>query len=485
MISSLELLRIAFALSVLSYYIGTLLLALPVPIRGVKRWGAKLIVDGLYATILMFAVTLLFEFTDKFMASLGASFDEITASIRNKYLETLFVFMLTKTIATLASKFSLKMVSSLLNVYASMLATVITILNLLIVLLVLGWLGRSILVPLGLVLMALPFRIGRSAGASLIAFTIASSVLLPLFPHWLDLVYTLTPLPGQVAGSLSSDKVYAVICVRPLYGYATVLDVMFKKVGSETKYELIGANGCAYAIRPGEGIEPGNYTMLISSMGIGVVYTRINVPGDLKRLPIAGLADYYLIAKAPHALFLGPNGYVVMDILGCVEGTIKVHVRSIGQYTIECRVNETGAPVHILLGYPKECKVNFTVDKTKYRTVRINVYELNWHDIPVNTSAIYLVPNADVIELYLHIDTATCPETVTPKMEEEYCSLEDLELYAPSYSDRLLTDIVFLVTWYFAQNLVAVVSYTALLVMVTHGIGKALGASYVRFPFPV
>ena len=45
-------LNAAFALSVLTYYLGVLIYAIPIPWYGIKRWAPLLIFDGLLAASL-------------------------------------------------------------------------------------------------------------------------------------------------------------------------------------------------------------------------------------------------------------------------------------------------------------------------------------------------------------------------------------------------------------------------------------------------
>ncbi|MEM1860046.1 MAG: hypothetical protein QW396_06445, partial [Metallosphaera sp.] len=48
-----EILAISQDLAGLTYFLGTLLMAVPIPVYGVKKWGPRLVIDGIYSSVLV------------------------------------------------------------------------------------------------------------------------------------------------------------------------------------------------------------------------------------------------------------------------------------------------------------------------------------------------------------------------------------------------------------------------------------------------
>ena len=65
-------LLIAFYLSVLSYYLGTLLYMIPLPFYSIKKWAPTLMVDGIFSATLVFTYTIIMCIIDYFSNMLGS-----------------------------------------------------------------------------------------------------------------------------------------------------------------------------------------------------------------------------------------------------------------------------------------------------------------------------------------------------------------------------------------------------------------------------
>ncbi|MEZ0393436.1 MAG: hypothetical protein ABWK00_00075 [Desulfurococcaceae archaeon] len=181
------LIELAFYLSVLTYYVGTLVKALPLPFAGLKKWGTILMADGLFSASLVFSYKALLLLTSYVGALLGVSWERFASWYFLRITTTLSLVGVLKLIGIGLGEVGLGFLSnSLLSPFInalidSMLAlTVIYMVSKAMVVL-----GPTIM-AIGLVLHAVPFRVTRSAGAMLVALPIIFTIGAPLMPTFVD-----------------------------------------------------------------------------------------------------------------------------------------------------------------------------------------------------------------------------------------------------------------------------------------------------------
>ncbi len=191
-----DLLEISFYLSILTFYLGTLVYALPIPITGLKRWGPRLISDAFYvASLTLMFYTILNA--AKYIANvLGANwlsfYGFLTGQIAGQLSLVFGLTTLTKFVNPKLAPIVSKIVSSLV----SKLLTSIYITSFLYVLGLVIQKSYAALAALGIVLMSVPFRIARGAGAFLLAFSLVFYVALPLYPQFFS--YIVIPPSNEV-----------------------------------------------------------------------------------------------------------------------------------------------------------------------------------------------------------------------------------------------------------------------------------------------
>ena len=170
----------------LTFYIGALIYALPIPLSGVKRWGPRLLADAVYTMSLTVFFSSIFSFVTNVMKLLGASWNLLFAYISSQVMfKTIAVvvlaqtsYMINKIIPGISALIKLIMSKILFSLYISLLVfSLASIIKNLCIL----------LASIGIALMSIPFRIGRYAGAFLLSFSIVFYVGLPLLPHFIAL----------------------------------------------------------------------------------------------------------------------------------------------------------------------------------------------------------------------------------------------------------------------------------------------------------
>lgn len=183
------LILLAFSLSILTYYIGVLIYAIPVPWWGLKRWAPTLIYDSLASIILLFSYTAITSFTSYLASLFNANWDTLVNWIiaRISVLSTVSIAL--SSLVIIASKILVPTVLSVL--ISPLLSTIFYIMLALQVILILTLVLKQYftkLLILGIVLYSVPFRLARSVGSGIIAFTIVFSIGLPLLPNFIDYV---------------------------------------------------------------------------------------------------------------------------------------------------------------------------------------------------------------------------------------------------------------------------------------------------------
>ncbi len=183
MADTYDVLVVAYYLAFLTFYTGVLIYALPIPWRGLKSWAPRLIGDSLFAVVLISSYLVLVKSTDYLLGILGGSWDAFWS-----WVSSALAFV------TTAKTLVISLLAAAKSVNASWILSSITwpidrVINLVIIVVAtlsgLGWLVttyRDLFIALGIVLMSIPLRIGRGAGAWLIAFSIVFYVGLPLLP---------------------------------------------------------------------------------------------------------------------------------------------------------------------------------------------------------------------------------------------------------------------------------------------------------------
>ena len=166
------ILTIAFYLSVLTYYIGVLILALPIPWYGIKKWGPILIVDGIKSAILVFSFNIIILSVAYISEVIGINWYNFNAWIVGKISELVLLYTFLFSLQTVASK----VISGITGIFTSPLLSLITYsIILLETFLIVGAVVYSYcskFIAIGILLHNIPFRISRAAGSTLIAFAI-------------------------------------------------------------------------------------------------------------------------------------------------------------------------------------------------------------------------------------------------------------------------------------------------------------------------
>jgi len=182
-----NLIIIAYYLSVLGYYLGVLIYMLPIPFYGLKKWAPQLMIDSVFSAILIFSYTLIMNVIKYFSSIIGADWNAFYLwSIKEIGMIAGTMTSLRLMGSALASM-NLKFVSSsLISPLISSLTYLLIFFITLVTLLTALRMYAPVLIAIGLLLHAVPFRLSRSAGAMIIATVIIFTIAAPLMPAFIS-----------------------------------------------------------------------------------------------------------------------------------------------------------------------------------------------------------------------------------------------------------------------------------------------------------
>ncbi|MCG3107748.1 DNA import protein CedA [Metallosphaera sp. J1] len=218
-----QILSISQDLAGLTYFLGTLLMAIPVPVYGVKKWGPKLIVDGIYSSILVNLYETLILFVVQLGNYLGINWTYYISWLYQLLTGELQVYTLIRTLYATITSFPYGGINPIvgpLSLFLSLISGFMSITGTLIVISQLVYNYVGLILALGILMISIPFRIGRSIGGSFIGFSIVFYVGLPLLPSFLS-AFNVNVLQSTV-GSADNLTVLATQVI-PAYIEGTVL----------------------------------------------------------------------------------------------------------------------------------------------------------------------------------------------------------------------------------------------------------------------
>jgi hypothetical protein len=184
----LEILYLAQNVALLTYFLGVLLYALPIPVYGIKKWAPKLVNDGIYASVWINSYVGLLYFITYLMQLLGISwqnFFEWLNKILGLELQLYLIIRSTYILASSTPDPAFTIFLSPISVFFSFLTGLITITETIIILSKIIYQYTPIFISIGILLLSIPFRIGRGIGASLISSFTVFYIGLPYLPIFL------------------------------------------------------------------------------------------------------------------------------------------------------------------------------------------------------------------------------------------------------------------------------------------------------------
>ncbi len=182
-----DILIVTYRLAVLTFYIGVLIYALPIPWRPLKKWAPTLIIDGLVAAGMAAGFYAILGASDKIAHALGGSwqmFEQWYSAVLGFVIGVkTMIFYIETVLAPFGLADVLDKLFNPLNKVADSAIVVIAWITVLYI--IVTYFGKA-LAAIGIALMAVPFRVSRSAGAWMLSFILVFNAGLQVMPSFIS-----------------------------------------------------------------------------------------------------------------------------------------------------------------------------------------------------------------------------------------------------------------------------------------------------------
>ncbi|WP_338601049.1 DNA import protein CedA [Sulfolobus tengchongensis] len=204
--SPFYILYIAINIAGLTYALGALFYGLPIPIYGLKKWGPKMMSDAIYAAVWINIYGAVISVIGKLQSLLGVSWTTFYSSILQLQVQMFNALIQIKSVYYIITTVKISMALALLADPVLQFSSFVTdIIFLLQFFIDLGEFIQStfmILIAIGILLLSLPFRIGKNIGGTLISSSIVFYIGLPYLPIFMQNMSSSTL--SQMEAQLSS-----------------------------------------------------------------------------------------------------------------------------------------------------------------------------------------------------------------------------------------------------------------------------------------
>jgi len=446
----LDYLVIAYNLALLSYSLGVLLLASPIPSKSVKSWGSKLISDSLMTAILISSITLIQGIGAYILKVLNVSWEEFFTWLYVRTLTLVSFYTVLTQVTSYLKHVELSFLTSPIGYVASLISLSFTSLRTIYVLSNVIYAFKDKLAVLGVLLYSLPFRVGKGVGSFFIAASIVMFVGFPLMPHFIQSFEASYP-----SKTLLESKTITVNVVdvngRGL-PYPIVKFYLVRELNNPIGVVLGDVEG---KLIIGDGLDvlpKENFTLQVQIEYLGMSFTP--VPDYItSELEINTLSIPQLL-MLPGLALLRNEDVEFVDVLydyGSADITVKAF---------------TNSKVTLV----KYLKTNVTYVEVNGRETSCIWSDETWYGISISTCSIELNGSDSYTSLKL-IYTPSQPSA--PNVGEVRL------IYKESIIDDLTNLINIAVTYIYTYIFLPGV-YVVILTSMTHALSKVLGGSRLR-----
>lgn len=309
----MNLLALAFYLSVLSYCTGMLIRGLPVPFVSVKKLGRSLVSDGIFSATLVFSYNLILGLLEYIGSVLGVDWVAFNVWLSERLLLLTNLLAVLRALGIALERLGLGFVATnflgpVTRLVVACYTSLLFILAISMVLLA----GFKVFFALGLVLHSVPFRLTRSAGTTILAFSMVFVVGVPLMPSFLSMVLTGVQPPLEYTEPVCTANI-------------TLVDAVNARIGP--------------AVVDGYDIQTGSklYRYVVDAQGSLVVSERLGIPCRDHNIVVDIAGNQYIATfrsagrytsrtyQVPNAVSLFPNRFLFLGPGVNVTGITKVN----------------------------------------------------------------------------------------------------------------------------------------------------------------
>jgi hypothetical protein len=366
------LMLIAYELVLLTFSLGVLILALPIPLRSLKAWSGRLISDSILAFVLISLFWTLISFSNSLPLMFGWSWEEFNAWLTHVLgLLLAFKAVIAAVIAAARAFYLSQLVSTLLWPIDKIINIIILTFTTIYALSIVVKKSYLYLAALGIALYALPLRVGKSAGAWLLSFALVFNAGLPLLPAFITTTTNTEPPQLEDLGVS-----FAQVRILGAGNYPVTKGFVHVYINNTGGFEEIAR----YPVG-GDGYLIDKYDVGYVSIPTRVpTYWVLEIDGvlvPLHPLPLSPTSDnltmtgYNLTLRAPSILF--QEGYKA--VLTSSRQLLELN-RSANRLSVSIYLNNGD---FIEIEVPETCTAYFQTNST-----RITVEEGSWEWLGLN-----------------------------------------------------------------------------------------------------
>jgi hypothetical protein len=441
----MNLLVIAMNLATLTYFIGVLVYALPVPYKPMKRWGVRLIIDAISAAVLISSYTIITELGDRILDVLGVSWSIFHRWLTERTTLLVATFSGLTYAATLVKHTAYSFMASPLNLALTYISLALSSIKMIYFLSGFILTYHKELIAIGILLYSIPFRIGKGVGAFLVSAAIIMYIGFPLMPAFVESFQT------SIEPNITTEYRIVHGAVTDYYGKAlpyAVLKLYSYEIDEEEEIGIISSDSKGRFIL-GDGFDAlprkFNYSVLVSYMGYVFkpipLYISDNV--DQVNLTVRGITCY----SGGVAVLTPYNAVPVVCITG--QDGISVTFESVDDEEFEVRIlklQQVGNIELAINGYVANCEWS----------------HLTWYNINISECSVVIYNKYAELEISFE-----GVEPVKPDIEEkrifEVESLWDLVFALLSMGLAFIYTLVFMPGLYVAMLLAMSASFARVL----------------------
>ncbi len=372
----MNLLTLAVALASLTYALGALILGLPIPYRPLKRWGPRLMADAVVTMIIVSSLGILLWLSDKVMEIIGVAWGSFYDWITVRFTLLLAVYGGLQYVSTLLRSSGLDVFLPIVSGTVSAVGAALTGLRLIFFVALALQRLRYHFVVLGSVLYSVPFRIGRSVGATMISIGLVAYIAMPALPLFVD---AFSPdVPGLAIPSNQTIIIY----VKDSVGNSLPYPLLeLRDSGGEVEGVILGDMYGRIILGGGKDVLPPtfNYSVRIGFLG----YYFDTVPGYITE------SSNNSVVIIPNLVYKGGVGVlahgVMMNVLADEPGRIRMRAVAI-----------LASPEILITKVAYISYAEVSINNDSYDCQWVRTY---WMDIPLDTCQVTVLSRGDVLTI--------------------------------------------------------------------------------------
>lgn len=440
----MDLLALAFYLSVLSYCLGLLLRAIPLPFFGIKKLGRSLVTESIFSCVLVFSYRFILFLIEYLGSVLGSNWGYYTIWLAERTSILLALITILKAIGIILGKIGLGFLTDVfISQIAGLLSTSLTTLLATSIVSSIIYTSSYILIAIGIVLHAVPFKLTRNVGATIIAITIVFSVGLPLMPSFIGVLYT-TPFQYLDLSNVCEANLTLIDASDNVLGQAVLEGYISEELVYKYKFNEQGKLN----IYKYQGFPCGDHTI------------KLDIVGNRYRATIrnTGSPRWNLTIRVPDIISITTNRFIrlstSMEIINITRNgcNLTIIVRTSNTQTI--RVFTEADDIHYLY-----------INNSQINPVEVN--NSIWYGVNF-TTYFYSVPSGvHIIEVTLNYETKTPLNVDTYPYVIRSLNIDPL---APE-------NILYYATFLFMELTVLPLVYIAILFTISLNVARLIGGA--------